>query len=66
VSWYNTLVIDKGTDDGLTVNDPVIVETKLVGKISIAGPDPSVVLLVTDEACKVTARVMGTTYLRHL
>jgi len=61
-TWYNTLVIDKGTDDGLTVNDPVIVETKLVGKISVAGPDSSVVLLVTDEACKVTARVTSTTY----
>lgn len=62
-TWYNTLVIDKGEDDGLSVNDPVIVETKLVGKISVAGPDSSVVLLVTDEACKVTARVMSTTYL---
>ena len=62
-TWYNTLIIDKGTDDGLDENDPVIVETKLVGKISVAGPDSSVVLLVTDEACKVTARVMSTTYL---
>jgi rod shape-determining protein MreC len=62
-TWYNTLVIDKGTNEGLKVNDAVIVETKLVGKISVAGPDSSVVLLVTDEACKVTARVMSTTYL---
>lgn len=62
-TWYNSLVIDKGVRDGLGVNDPVIVETKLVGKISVAGPDSSVVLLVTDEACKVTARVMSTTYL---
>lgn len=61
-TWYNSLVIDKGERDGLGVNDPVIVETKLVGKISVAGPDSSMVLLVTDEACKVTVRVMSTPY----
>jgi rod shape-determining protein MreC len=62
-TWYNTLVIDKGQAHGLEPNAPVIVETKLVGKISIAGPDTSVVLLVTDEGCKVAARVMSTPYL---
>jgi rod shape-determining protein MreC len=62
-TWYNTLVIDKGTADGVELNDPVIVETKLVGKVSVVGPDSSVVLLVTDEACKVTSRVMSTTFL---
>ncbi len=59
-TWYNTMVVDKGTDDGVAKNDPVIVDTGLVGKVALATEKSSVVLLLTDEACKVTARVIGT------
>lgn len=57
--WYHTLIIDKGTAHGIEKGDTVIVERGLVGKVSIAGENVSTVLLLTDEACKVTALVVG-------
>ncbi len=62
--WYNTLVIDKGSDAGITVDSPVIIpmgdEAGLVGKISeVIGPDSAVVLLLTDEMCQVSARLQN-------
>ncbi len=59
-TWYHTIVIDKGSEQGLKENDPVIIDSGLVGKIALAAEKTSTVLLLTDEACKVTARVMGT------
>lgn len=60
--WYNTLVIDKGSDAGIVVDSPVIIpmgdEAGLVGKISeVIGPDSAVVLLLTDEMCQVSAKL---------
>lgn len=62
--WYNTLIIDKGSDAGIVVDSPVIVpvgdEAGLVGKISeVMGPDSAVVLLLTDEMCQVSARLQN-------
>ena len=57
--WYHTMIIDKGTAHGIAKGDPVRVERGLVGKVSLAGEEVSTVLLLTDEACKVTALVLG-------
>jgi rod shape-determining protein MreC len=62
--WYSTVVIDKGSDDGIVVDCPVIVpigeEAGLVGKISeVIGPDSAVVLLLTDEMCQVSAKLQN-------
>jgi len=62
--WYSTVVIDKGSDDGVVVDCPVIVpigeEAGLVGKISeVIGPKSSVVLLLTDEMCQVSAKLQN-------
>ncbi len=62
--WYNTLVVDKGSAAGITVDSPVIIpmgdEAGLVGKISeVIGPDSAVVLLLTDEMCQVSARLQN-------
>ncbi len=61
-NWYNTLVIDKGELDGVTVDSPVIVplgnEAGLVGKVSgVIGPHSAVILLLTDEMCQVSAKL---------
>jgi rod shape-determining protein MreC len=61
-NWYNTLVIDKGSDAGIVVDSPVIIpmgeEAGLVGKISeVIGPKSAVVLLLTDEMCQVSAKL---------
>lgn len=62
--WYSTVVIDKGGDDGIVVDSPVIVpigeEAGLVGKISeVVGPRSAVVLLLTDEMCQVSAKLQN-------
>ena len=64
-NWYNTLIIDKGAEDGVAPDLPVIVPIEnsaaLVGKISeVIGPKTAVVLLLTDEMCQVPAKLYGT------
>ena len=55
--WYSTVEIDKGTDDGVHVNDPVIGDGGLVGKISMAGSTFAIVTLITDHSMAVAAQV---------
>ncbi len=60
--WYNTVAIDKGGDEGIVVDAPVIVpigeEAALVGKVTeVLGPRSAVVLLLTDEMCQVSAKL---------
>jgi len=59
-TWYHVITIDKGSNDGIQTNDTVIRDEGLVGKVTRADEDISEVLLLTDEACKVSARVQGT------
>jgi len=64
-NWYNTMVIDKGILDGVSVDSPVIVpvgeNAGLVGKVSeVLGDHSAVVLLLTDEMCQVSAKLKGT------
>lgn len=59
-TWYHTMVINKGEADGVTKDAPVVVPEGLVGKITLVSDKTSVVLLLTDESCKVSARVIGT------
>jgi rod shape-determining protein MreC len=55
--WYQTIEIDKGSDDGVAINDPVIGDGALVGKVSTVDPTVSVVQLITDNAVNVAAQV---------
>jgi rod shape-determining protein MreC len=55
--WYLTIEVDKGSDDGVRVNDPVVGDGALVGKVSVAAPTVSVVTLITDHAYAVAAQV---------
>ena len=62
--WYNTIVIDKGSADGIREDSPVIVplgeEAGFVGKVSeVIGPHSAVVLLLTDEMCQVSAKLQN-------
>ncbi len=63
--WYSTLIIDQGARANITVDSPVVVpvenEAALVGKVAQVGEHSSVVILLSDEVCQVSARVMGTT-----
>ena len=55
--WYATIEVDKGSDDGVHVDDPVVGDGGLVGKISTVAANVSVVTLITDHASAVTAQV---------
>ena len=55
--WYRTVEVDKGSDDGVHLHDPVIADRGLVGEISEVSPTASIVSLITDHTVSVTARV---------
>lgn len=55
--WYATVEVDKGSADGVRVEDPVIGDRGLVGKVSEVAPNVSIVSLITDHSSAVTAQV---------
>ena len=55
--WYATVWIDKGESEGIHVNDPVINDEGLVGRVVQAASDGALVDLITDSAMGVSARV---------
>ncbi len=59
-TWWNTLIVDKGSNQGIAVDSPVITDVGLVGKVSRVAPEMSEVTLLTDETCRVAANVEGT------
>ena len=57
--WYATIEVDKGSSDGVRVDDPVTGDGGLVGKISTVAPNASIVTLITDHSFAVTAQVQN-------
>jgi len=55
--WYATIEVDKGSDDGVRVDDPVTGDGALVGKVSLVAPTVSFVTLITDHSFAVSAEV---------
>jgi rod shape-determining protein MreC len=55
--WYRTITVDKGSDDGVHVNDPVTGDGALVGKVSVVDSTVSIVTLITDPTFAVVAEV---------
>ncbi len=55
--WWRTIEVDKGSDDGVHANDPVIGDMGLVGKVTTVGPSYSIVTLLTDPSFGVVAEV---------
>jgi len=55
--WYQTVEVDKGSDDGVHLHDPVIADRGLVGEVSEVSATASIVSLITDHTVAVTARV---------
>ena len=56
-TWFNQVVIDRGSEDGLRRDMPVLTEEGLVGKTTAVSEHSSIVILVSDENCKVAASV---------
>jgi rod shape-determining protein MreC len=59
-TWWNSLIIDKGSLDGIGTDSPVITSVGLVGKTSTLAPHMAKVILLTDEMCRVSAKIEGT------
>jgi rod shape-determining protein MreC len=55
--WYATIEVDKGSDDGVRLNDPVVGDGGLVGKISTVMPTAAIVTLITEHSFAVSATV---------
>src|SRR3954471_15854622 len=56
--WYSTIQIDKGRNDGLRVNQPVITAGGLAGKVVATAGGSARVALITDQSIGVSAEVM--------
>jgi len=59
-TWWNTVTINRGFADGIETDQPVLTEIGLVGKTTTVGKNETKVLLLTDETCRVGARIEGT------
>ena len=60
VTSINSLVIDKGSQDGIKVGQAVIYKNNLVGIISVVSPSHSSVNLVTNDKTVITAKTSKT------
>jgi rod shape-determining protein MreC len=56
--WYSTATIDKGSGDGVKMNDPVVTGDGLVGRITDLTDGTAQVTLITDDRSAVSARVL--------
>jgi len=56
--WYQTITIDRGSDDGVRFNDPVTGDGALVGKVTTVDSTISIVTLITDHTFAVAAQVL--------
>lgn len=58
--WYRTLVISKGSDDGISKGCPVVLPDGIVGHVLTASSRYARVLLLIDRNCSVDALVQRT------
>jgi rod shape-determining protein MreC len=56
--WYSTVTIDRGSSSGVAVDDPVINEDGLVGRITDTTAGTAQVTLITDHRSAVSATVV--------
>lgn len=65
--WYSTIGIDKGSGDGIRLDQPVVAAGGLVGKVTDVTGGSAEVTLITDASSAVAAQVMpnGATGIVH-
>jgi rod shape-determining protein MreC len=59
-NWARTIVIDKGSQDGLSSGLPVVAAQGVVGRIIKIAPNSSRVLLITDASSAIAALIQRT------
>jgi rod shape-determining protein MreC len=60
IPWFRTLMLNKGSADGIQLNAPVIGETGVLGRVIAVGPAAARVQLLHDRDCGVAVRVERT------
>src|SRR6056297_1078513 len=55
--WYRTIVINKGTENGVNPQDPVMTAKGIVGHVLHAGGDYATILLIVDRNSAVDAMI---------
>ncbi len=58
-TWWRTVTINRGKDEGVEGDMAVVTDEGLVGKTTTVSKNISIVLLISDETCKVAASVDG-------
>lgn len=63
-TWWQTIEIDRGSKSGISTACTVVTDRGLVGKVDILYDDDqktdrATVVLLTDEACQVSAKIEG-------
>lgn len=59
-NWFNTFVINKGSNDGIQPNMNVMAGSGLVGRVVEVGPNWAQVVSVIDDTTNVSATVLST------
>jgi|GEM_PF-5032437 len=57
-NWRHTIYINLGTEDGVSVGNPVTIGHTLIGKVREAGLNISAVQLITDADCVVPVTIV--------
>jgi rod shape-determining protein MreC len=57
--WYQHVEVDKGSGDGVELNDPVTGDGALVGKVTSVTGSTAIVTLITDHSYAVAAKVLN-------
>jgi rod shape-determining protein MreC len=58
-TWWRTITINRGKNDNVEPDQPVVTDEGVVGKTATVGDNISIVLLISDENCKVACSVEG-------
>lgn len=59
-NWYQSFTIDKGSDDGITVDMNVMAEGGLVGRVIAVGPNWAKVVSIISDNNNVSGKVLST------
>lgn len=59
-NWYHSFVIDKGSNDGISINMNVMAGSGLVGRVIDVGPDWAKVLSVIADNSNISAMTLST------
>jgi len=59
-NWYNSFVIDKGSNDGIQIDMNVMAGSGLVGRVVEVGPNWAQITTVIDDTSNVSGMVLST------